>query len=286
MYKILLTGSTGFVGKALKKHLLMEGHEIIEFNQFKSDIFDLEIWDYIPVVDLVIHAAALTSVPDSWSNTYKFIKTNYLGTICVLEYCKKHKTRLIFFSSYLYGTQSEFPTSEEATLKSFNPYSLSKKNSEEACEFYFENFNLPITIIRPFNIYGAGQSKSFLIPQILHQIISGEEIEVKDLNPCRDYLYVKDLINLISKVVDKDYGFIIINAGSGCSYSVLEIINIIQEVIGSNLKIVSSVEYRKSEINFTMANISKANKFYNWSPLWSIRDGINDIISELNLRYP
>ena len=166
----------------MKIQLVRDGHEIIEFNEFKSDIANPVIWDVIPKVDIVIHAAALTSVPESWLNTYNFFKTNFLGTICALEYCKKHKSRLIFLSSYLYGNQTKFPTKEDANLKCSNPYALSKKNSEEACEFYSENFELSVTIIRPFNIYGPRQKDVFLIPQLLKQITNGEEIKVKDLN--------------------------------------------------------------------------------------------------------
>lgn len=281
MLKILITGSTGFIGKFLTVQLKKDGYDIFEFNQYSTDIADIEAWKFIPKVDLVIHTAALTSVPDSWTNSYKYFKTNLLGTICVLEYCKNFNTRLIFLSSYLYENKENLPTSEDSNLKCYNLYALSKKNAEEVCEFYSNNFNLSITILRPFNIYGPGQKENFLIPHIINQICTKKEIKVKDLKPKRDYIYIYDLINLIRKIINYDNKFNIINAGSGISYSVLEIINIIQNVMGTNLNIITTDENRKSEIFDTVADITKANLFYNWFPEWTFKEGITDIINNL-----
>jgi UDP-glucose 4-epimerase len=167
MYKILLTGSTGFIGGFLKIKFLNDGHEVIEFKDYQGDISNSVVWEKIPRVDIVIHTAALTFVPDSWIYSYDFFRTNFLGTICALEYCKNNNSRLIYFSSYLYGNQKVFPTAEEAELNCSNPYALSKKISEDACKFYSDNFNIYVSIILPFNIFGPGQSDIFLIPQLL-----------------------------------------------------------------------------------------------------------------------
>jgi nucleoside-diphosphate-sugar epimerase len=284
MYKILLTGSTGFIGKFLIKQLLKDGNQIIEFKDYKGDISDARVWDNIPKVDIVIHAAALTSVPDSWESSYDFFKTNFLGTICALEYCKKYNSRLIFLSSYLYGNQEILPINEDAELKCSNPYALSKKIAEDTCKFYSESFNISVSVIRPFNIFGPGQNDKFLIPQLINQIIEGKEINVNDLNPKRDYIYIYDLVDLISKVIKKEYSYIVVNAGSGISYSVNEIISKIQKSLGTNLHVNSSNQYRKSEINETVADITRAYKYFKWIPQWTFDLGINDIIKDLALQ--
>lgn len=284
MHKILLTGSTGFIGKFLKKQLLKDGYDVLEFNYFNGDISDSLVWEKIPSVDLVIHAAALTSVPDSWDYSHKYFKTNFLGTICALEYCKKYNSRLIFLSSYLYGNQEILPINEDAELKCSNPYALSKKFAEDTCRFYSESFNISVSVIRPFNIFGPGQNENFLIPQLINQIIEGKEINVKDLNPKRDYIYIYDLIDLISKVIKKEYRFIVVNAGSGISYSVNEIISKIQESLGTNLQVNSSNQYRKSEINETVADITRAYKYFNWIPQWTFDLGVNDIIKDIAMQ--
>ena len=281
MSRVLLTGSTGFIGKFAKIRLLDDGHDVFEFKDYKGDITDPCVWEKIPKVDIVIHAAALTFVPDSWTYSYDFFNVNFMGTICALEYCKKFKARLIFFSSYLYGNQKIIPIVEEAELNCLNPYSLSKKLGEDACKFYSDNYSISVSVIRPFNIYGPGQNDIFLIPQLLKQIINGKEVIVKDLKPKRDYVYIHDLIDLISKIIDKDFRFIVVNAGSGVSYSVIEIINIIQGIVGSNLEITSTDQNRNAEINNSLADITKAYEYFNWKPQWTFSAGIIDILKTL-----
>ena len=149
---------------------------------------------------------------------------------------------LIILSTYLYGNPIKLPIDEISETFTSNPYALSKKISEDLCKFYSENFGVRITILRPFNVYGVGQSDKFLIPSLINQILNGTTISIKDLEPKRDYVYISDLIDSIIKCLSLDNKFEIFNIGSGISYSVKEIINIIQKQCNTNYPIYTSKE--------------------------------------------
>lgn len=280
MAKVLLTGSTGFIGKNLYLQLQNKGHEIFPVNSLNGDITKQETWNSFPQADIVVHLAARTFVPDSWTQPLSFLSTNLNGTACALEYCKNSKAQLIFISSYLYGNPESLPISEEAKLFANNPYSLSKKMAEELCKFYSDNFGVKVIILRPFNVYGPGQGDNFLIPQIIKQIYSHNKIEVKDLKPKRDYVYVEDFVTAIERCFYLDDYFNIINIGTGISYSVDEVISLTQKIIGSNC-VVESLEVRRSgEVMDTIADISKAETILKWKPTWNLKDGISEIVKK------
>lgn len=277
MNKILVTGATGFIGKHLVLKLRNEGNEVIGINSTNGDIAEEATWLNLPSAEVVIHLAASTFVPASWENPETFLKTNLLGTISALNYCKRYGARMVFLSSYLYGNPDKLPISETAELRPNNPYALSKKMAEDACEFYSKYHGINITILRPFNVYGPGQTGNFLIPSIIKQIISGISIYVKDLDPKRDYIYIDDLINAIIKASKLQDRFNVFNIGTGKSYSVAELIELIQRILCKNLPIHSSNERRPEEIMDTVADISKAVNFLNWQPQWTLEEGIRSI---------
>ena len=280
MAKILVTGSTGFIGKSLIANLNLLEHDIEVMDRSFGDITDPKTWDNFTFSDIVIHLAALTFVPNSWNEPYNYINTNLLGTICALEYCKKYEAKLIFLSTYMYGTPESLPIPENAKLCAFNPYALSKKMSEDACLFYANNFNIKVIVLRPFNVYGPGQSIDFLIPSIINQALAGEEVTVKVLEPKRDYVYIDDLVNFIIATLEFDHQpFTVFNVGTGKSYSVAELINIIQQSLGTNLPVKSSGEKRQQEVMDTRADITKAAELLKWSPSWTLKQGIGEILS-------
>lgn len=274
MYKILITGASGFIGKHLIPKIIAAEYEVIEVSHKDGDIANKTTWDKFPKSDLVIHLAGRSFVPASWDEPSEFIKCNFLGTLEALNYCRKYNTKLIFLSSYLYGNPAVLPISEEAPLSTPNPYAFSKKIGEDVCKLFAQNFNIDITIFRPFNVYGPGQPEYFLIPSIMKQIKNGEAIKVKDLEPKRDYIYIDDLVTAILAAVNKCKGFQIYNIGSGTSYSVNELINLIQNIMGSNFEVVSELERRKDEIMDTIADINLANNELGWFPQWKLAQGL------------
>ena len=140
-------------------------------------------------------------------------------------------------------------------------------------------FELNCTIVRPFNIYGSGQPETFLIPEIIEQLRGGNQIIVNDLSPRRDYIHVEDLSRLLIKTVTTKHNGII-NAGTGVSTSVEELISVIQEVNGSDLKVVSRNQERSNEISNTVADITRAFEVYEWKPEISLRNGIQLLLAE------
>jgi GDP-4-dehydro-6-deoxy-D-mannose reductase len=282
MTKLLVTGSTGFIGRQLLPRFSSSHFEIVKFNHSHGEIWDEMTWDKLPKVDTVIHMAAKTFVPDSWTNPQDFLKVNFQGAVCALEYCRKHDANLIFLSSCMYGDPKFLPIPETAEVKAFNPYGLSKKLAEEVCEFYTSHFNVDVTILRAFNVYGPGQSSDFLIPFIIQQAIEGKKIIVKDLEPKRDYIYVEDLVNFIFEAVNARLkGINIFNVGTGVSYSVAKIITLVQNILGTDLNVVSSGQRRKGEVLDIKADITKASTILKFTPAWSLQEGLAAIISKM-----
>lgn len=276
--KILVTGASGFVGSHLVPQLRAVGHEVVQTNSESGDVADECTWSKVAHADLVIHLAGKSFVPDSWIDPAAFIRCNVLGTVAALNYCKKHNARLVFLSSYLYGNPERIPIPETAPLIANNPYALSKKLAEEACQFYSDRFGINVTIFRPFNIYGPGQPEHFLIPSIIRQVNAGDVIAVKDLEPKRDYVYVGDVARCILRAVHCPGRFNVFNVGSGVSHSVEKLIQIIQDVRGTNLPVNSVAERRKDEIMESVADVTEAKRQLGWAPQWTLMQGIQQML--------
>jgi nucleoside-diphosphate-sugar epimerase len=278
MKNVLVTGSSGFIGAHLSSKLSKEHkYNIVKMDRSFGDITSPTTWNNIPKCEIVIHLAGKTFVPDSWTDPESFINTNVIGTNLVLNYCRKNNSKLIFLSSYLYGKPKKIPIDEKEPVKTTNPYTLSKKISEDLCDFYSRNYGVDVLILRPFNVYGANQKEHFLIPSIIKQINLKKGIKVKDLKPKRDFIYVKDLVEAIIKTIELKINFEVINIASGTSHSVVEVIEEIQKVKGTNFKVKSTEEIRSDEIMDTKANIKKAKTLLNWVPQWSFEKAIKDI---------
>ena len=278
MTKVLITGASGFIGKHLTRILNSQEFEVVSVDSSWGDVAEQSTWNKFPLVDKVIHLAGKSFVPASWEDPSLFIKSNVLGTIEALNYCKKNNASLVFLSSYMYGNPEFLPISETAKLEASNPYALSKKLAEEACNFYAKSHSLNITVLRPFNVYGTSQPVDFLIPSIISQIKNSDSILVKDLEPKRDYVYVVDLVHAIINAIRSIKGYKVYNIGSGVSYSVAELIDILQELAGTSLPIVSTMQRRKDEIMDTIASISLANEDLGWSPKTNLKDGLKELL--------
>jgi nucleoside-diphosphate-sugar epimerase len=281
--KVLITGSNGFIGKQLKQELLKEGYEILEFNSKDGDIAKTEL--HVTGIDHVFHLAGKSFVPDSWKNPKAFYDVNVTGTLNVLELCRKTGAGLTFISSYVYGIPQYQPIDECHPVKPANPYGHSKMVAEEICKYYGESFNLKITIVRPFNIYGAFQSKDFLIPVILKQLFDKKQskVEVLDLTPRRDYLFLDDLVSAIVSLYKKSKVGTY-NIGSGYSMTVEEIIKSIIEATGIHKGYISKETPRKNEIPDVIADIGKIKAEIGWLPSNTFKQGIAEILKREQLR--
>jgi UDP-glucose 4-epimerase len=280
--RVIVTGAKGFVGSHLCAELLRQGAEVVPLDVKAGDAIDIREWPQVRDlgtrlgnVDLVFHLAALMFVPYSFESPRETYEVNILGTLNILELCRlANIDKLVFASSYVYGNAQYLPIDEEHPLRPTNPYAKSKVMGENLCKAYHDDYGLKCIILRPFNIYGEGQSESFLIPSVLRQILSGR-IELMDPKPRRDFLYISDAIEAYVKAGQYDGSdFDIFNIGSGKSHSVEWVVTRIVQAWGQPLEVDYKNRTRKTEIMNTVANIEKAKNRLGWEPKVSIQDGI------------
>jgi nucleoside-diphosphate-sugar epimerase len=275
--KLLVTGASGFVGRHFVAQAIAAGHEVHSADSRNGDVGDETTWMNMPAADVVVHLAARSFVPDSWKHPAEFIRTNVVGTAHALEHARRSSARFVFLSSYLYGHPARLPIPETAAVLTLNPYALSKKLAEDACAFYADAFDIPITVLRLFNVYGHGQPGAFLLPRVIAQAVAGQEIVVKDLEPRRDYVYIDDVVHAMLKAVARREGFAVFNIGSGVSHSVAELIAEVQRTWGTTATVRSTNERRRDEIMDTVADIAAARRELGWEPTWSLARGLADI---------
>lgn len=278
---VMVTGASGFIGRWLCKRLREFNYKVTGLSQRDGDISQKDYFEKYAnlVIDHVFHLASRTFVPNSWEDPSAFYTTNVIGTLNILEFCRKKKIPITFVSAYVYGPQESQPISESVKIQPTNPYAHSKYLAEQLCEFYADTFSVACTIIRPFNVYGHGQSEEFLIPTILNQALHSSEIRVKNIWPRRDYLYIQDLIDILVLTLKKKDGFSIYNAGSGSSLSVSDVIGIIQKLCNKSKNIVSENTIRKSELAETIADIAKLKRDFGWIPKYTFESGIADMLT-------
>jgi nucleoside-diphosphate-sugar epimerase len=228
----------------------------------------------------VFHLAARTFVPESWSAPLGFYEVNLLGTVNVLEYCRASGASLTMVSSYVYGVPSRLPISEDEPLCAFNPYSHTKILAEETGLYYQRQFGVPLTIVRPFNIYGPGQNRRFLIPTILNQAVDPRQatIVVADLRPRRDYIFIADLIDLLVRTAFRREGGIF-NAGSGSSWGVGEVIAMVNGLLPVPKPVRATGPMRPDEVIDVIADISRARHEFGWEPQVALLDGLLDTLA-------
>lgn len=280
MVDAIVTGAGGFLGKRLVGRLEQAGVDVLALDRKYGDISDEKTWQQLPAANVLFHLAGRTFVPDSWTQGPSFTAVNVLGTQHALNWCKRHKSKLIFASAYVYGVPERLPIQESDPARPNNPYALSKHLAEQLCEFAATYEQIPVVVLRLFNIYGVGQRPEFLIPTLLNQVRAKQEIHVMDLSPRRDYVFVDDVLNAFTKAMDVPEGYHCLNIGSGTSYSVREIIDILQKAAGTDLPVVSACAARRNEIPDVRADITRARAVLGWRPEWDLPAGIRVVMKE------
>jgi nucleoside-diphosphate-sugar epimerase len=274
---LLITGAQGFIGRFLLPALAAAGLSFRALTRADGDL--AQAVPAVPAAGCVIHLAAKTFVPESWQSPHSFYASNVMGTVNVLEFCRRHRARLILISSYVYGPPQYLPIDEDHPLAGFNPYAHTKLMAEEVARSYAQLHGLEVAIIRPFNIYGPGQEDRFLIPSILKQVLDPAQtvIRVADARPKRDYLFIEDLIRLIVAVFEKRATGVF-NAGTGESFSVGEIAQLANRLTGQAKPLEDRGESRPAEVMDVYAAISRARRELDWSPRITLEDGMRRII--------
>jgi len=281
--KVAITGASGFIGKALAKRLRLEGCQVEGLSSADGDIaaidLNVRLADFQPVH--MIHLAGRTFVPDSWRDPLDFYRINVQGTVNVADYCRRHNVTLTYVSAYVYGKPVSLPIREDGSVKPNNPYAHSKFLGEEVCRQYAAAFQMPTVILRPFNVYGPGQSSSFLIPTILNQALHDAVIELDSLAPRRDYIYIDDLTDAIVLSLKASRLGETYNIGSGHSVSVLDVVKSVLLRLGVNKPVHTSNIERENEVMDVVADISRFSQDYGWRPKFTLADGIDAILHVL-----
>lgn len=275
---VLITGSSGFVGKWLTQSLTKKGFSIIKFDKEENKF--INNWNHlkeIKEIDFVFHLAAISFVPFATKNPRLAYEINTFGTLNILELCRLNNAKLIFPSSYIYGTPKYLPIDEKHPINPQNTYAKSKFLAEELIKAYEEDYGLKSIILRFFNIYGPGQSNIFLISKIVSQLKKGK-IVLDDPKPKRDFVYIQDAINAYIKAMAyKKSG--IFNIGSGKSHSVDEIVKKVIEIYGKEVKVKYLQKRRKNEVMDCVADIKKAEKELKWKPNIALEQGLRTMLS-------
>lgn len=303
--KILITGSEGFIGSHLVERFLKEDCEIkafVYYNAFNSrgwldslpeesieklEVFVGDIRDPYAVreavkdVNIICHLAALIGIPYSYVAPESYISTNVLGTSNLLQAARDFNTEKIIITSTseTYGTALYTPIDEKHPYQPQSPYSASKIAADNITLSFFYSFNLPVSIIRPFNTYGPRQSTRAIIPTIITQILKNqEELKLGNLNPTRDLTFVLDTCDAYIKLCKKDnLEGEIINIGNSSEISIGDLANMIKNLMKSEIKIVSEgirARPEKSEVNRLLADITKARKLLGWEPKYNLTEGL------------
>lgn len=283
--KVLVTGHKGFIGSHLFSRLIEESN-LNNYDVITSEGINLQESTNvkkIPKVSLIVHLAAKTYIPDSFLKPEEYYQNNILSTLNILEKAKADGARVIFLSTYIYGVPKYLPVDEIHPSNPMNPYTQSKLICEQLCEAYSRDFSLNVAILRPFNIYGPGQASNFFIPTIISQINSAT-ISLHDPKPKRDYIFINDLIDVIMLFVNQKFkGFEIFNVGTGESYSVEEVVDLILKFSKSKASVEYSNQTRKGEVNDCKASIEKLTNKFGWKPSISIEAGLQTLL-EINSR--
>ncbi len=305
--KVLITGADGFIGSHLTERLVKEGANVKALSQYNSfnnwgwledvdckedievlcgDVRDANYVKHITKgVDVVFHLAALIAIPYSYVAPDSYIDTNIKGTLNICQATRDNNVEktIITSTSEVYGTAQYVPIDEKHPKQPQSPYSATKIGADAIAKSFYNAFELPVVIARPFNTYGPRQSARAIIPTIITQIASGkEEIKLGDLTPTRDFNFVKDTCSgfvelaKCDKVIGEE-----INIGSNFEISMGDTLNIIKKIMNSNVKFVvdeQRLRPKNSEVNRLWCDNTKIRELTGFKPEYDIEKGLKETI--------
>lgn len=307
MKRVLVTGADGFIGSHLTEQLLESGYQVralCQYNSFNNwgwldnvthpnlevvcgDIRDSNLCrQIVDNIDVIFHLAALIAIPYSYVAPDSYIDTNIKGTLNICQAARDAKVNRIIVTSTseVYGTAITVPISESHPKQPQSPYSATKIAADAIAMSFYNAFNLPVVIARPFNTYGPRQSARAIIPTIISQIASGQRIiKVGDLRPTRDFNFVEDTcrgfiaLAEASGVEGKE-----INIATGTEISMGQVLNLIAELMNADVEyIVDPARLRPegSEVMRLLGDNTLIKSLTDWYPQVSIREGLQKTIN-------
>lgn len=310
--KILVTGADGFIGSHLVEELVKKGYRVkafVYYNSFNTwgwlDTLPQSIMDNVEIfqgdirdpngveeamkgVNAVFHLAALIAIPFSYHSPDTYVDTNIKGTLNVLQAARKLDISrvLVTSTSEVYGTAQYVPIDEKHPFQGQSPYSATKIGADRLAESFYRSFQLPVTIVRPFNTYGPRQSARAVIPTIITQLLAGKtEIKLGALTPTRDFNYVKDTANGYIAIYESDKTIgEEINIATQSEISIGKLAEELIRQINPNAKI-SCDEQRlrpeKSEVNRLLGSNEKIRRLTDWKIQYTFEEGLANTIEFL-----
>ncbi len=307
--KVLVTGADGFIGSHLVEALLAEGCKIkafVYYNSFNSwgwlDTFTKDQIDQIEIFagdirdpngvanavegsDIIFHLAALIAIPFSYHSPDSYVDTNIKGTLNILQAAQRFNVEriLVTSTSEVYGTAQFTPITELHPKQPQSPYSATKIGADAIADSFYRSFQMPVTIVRPFNTYGPRQSARAVIPTIISQLLNGaNEIKLGDIRPTRDLVFVKDTAQGFIQIA-KNANLIghEVNIATQQEISVGDLAEELIKIINPNAKIVcDEVRLRpdKSEVFQLLGSQAKLLEFTGWRPQTTLSNGLTQTI--------
>lgn len=307
---VLVTGADGFIGSHLTEELVKKGYMVrafVYYNSFNTwgwldtlnkdimqnvEIFQGDIRDPYGVktamqgVDAVFHLAALIAIPFSYHSPDTYVDTNIKGTLNVLQAAREcgNIRTLVTSTSEVYGTALYVPIDEKHPYQGQSPYSATKIGADRLAESFYRSFELPVTIVRPFNTYGPRQSARAVIPTIITQLLSGcKEIKLGSLTPTRDFNYVKDTVNGFIAMYESDQTIgQEINIATQREISIGDLASELIRQINSGARIVCEEQRRRpvnSEVNRLLGSNEKIKKLTKWQQQYTFEEGLAETIT-------
>lgn len=305
---VLVTGADGFIGSHLIEFLVAKGIRVKALSQYNSfnhwgwledveclkeievltgDIRDPHYCKHITKdVDVIFHLAALIAIPYSYVAPDSYVDTNIKGTLNICQAALENGVQKVVHTSTseVYGTAQYVPIDEKHPLQPQSPYSASKIGADMMAMSFYNAFNLPLTIARPFNTYGPRQSARAVIPTIITQIANGaKEISLGDVTPTRDFNYVEDTCEgfLALAQCDEAIGKTV-NIGSNYEISVGDTLNLIKEIMQSDVRFITDeqrIRPEKSEVFRLWCDSSLIEQLTGFKPRHSLREGLEKTIA-------
>ena len=306
--KVLVTGAGGFIASHLVERLVAEGAKVRAFVRYNSrgdsgllrmlpvevfsqlevvagDLRDVEaVREAMKDVDTVFHLGALIAIPYSYVHPREVIETNVMGTVNVLMSARELATRRVVHTSTseVYGSAQYTPIDENHPLQGQSPYSASKIAADKIAESFYRSFNVPVVTIRPFNTYGPRQSARAVIPTIISQALTRDEVKLGSLDPSRDFTFVADTVEGFLRVASAD-GVLgeEINLGNDNTIRIGDLVEKIFGILGKTPKVITDsqrVRPGKSEVMKLWASNQKAKELIGWEPRVSLDEGLRRTI--------
>lgn len=310
--KVLVTGADGFIGSHLVEELVKDGYDVKAFalyNSFntwgwldtlqkktldKIEVFTGDVRDSNAVrtamegMDAIFHLAALIAIPFSYYAPDTYVDTNIKGTLNVLQAARDLKIQriLVTSTSEVYGTAQYVPIDEKHPYQGQSPYSATKIGADRLAESFYKSFNLPVTIVRPFNTFGPRQSARAVIPTIITQLLAGKtEIKLGSLEPTRDFNYVKDTARGFIEILksNKTIGEEI-NIATQKEISIGQLAEELIRQINPSARIICDEQRlrpQNSEVERLLGSNEKIRALTNWEPKYTFEEGVAETIDWL-----